>query len=66
VKKLKEAFKNEFLQMRQATGGTVDPQLALYKRLTEEQFNKIVDRYGLEKTAEYVREMEQRSAREGR
>ena len=66
MKKLREAFKNEFLQMRSATGGTVDPQLALYKRLTESQFNKIVERYGLEGTADYIREMEQRSAREGR
>ena len=66
MKKLREAFKSEFLQMRKATGGTVDPQLALYKRLTKQQFNKIVDRYGIEGTAEYIREMEQRAAREGR
>jgi len=64
VKKLRDAFKNEFLQMRAATGGTIDPQLALYNRLTQEQFARIAERYGLEKTAEYVREMEQRLARE--
>ena len=50
--------------MRKATGGTVDPQLALYNRLTQEQFARIAERYGIEKTAEYVREMEQRLARE--
>lgn len=66
MKQLRDAFKDSFLQMRKATGGAIDPQLALYKRLTESQFNKIVSRYGIEKTAEYVREMEQRSAREGR
>lgn len=64
-KPLVDAAHTAFQNNRRALGQDTDPQVALYKKLKEADFQAIEQKYGQEGLAEYIMAMEKRQLRGG-
>ena len=61
MQKMAGAAKTAFDRVASVTGNDESPDVRVYKRLKENDFQVIADRYGAEATVDYIRKMEARS-----
>ena len=61
----RRAAKGAFNQWHGALGIATDSDLDLYKSLEETDIDRIVKKYGVEQTTEYIQEMEKRISKQG-
>ena len=59
-KRIKTAFDKGVSRTQSALGIERDPELRNYKALREEDFTNIAQEFGLERTAQYIEEMERK------
>lgn len=55
---LTHAASGGFDRISSALGGSKDPELAMYEKLTPDHFRAIVKEYGITQASEYINHME--------
>lgn len=58
--RLRGAARSAFDRTSRTSGQPADPDLKLYNTLGEQEFQRIAQQYGQDKTIEYIRKMEAR------
>jgi len=60
-----KAIRGAFSSWHKTLGLNTDSDLDLYKSLSQEDFRRISDKYGMDNTANYIQEMEKRMLKQG-
>lgn len=58
MSRMHTATRKAFSRVSQTAGIPIDPSLRLYKSLTKDDFQKIAQQFGADKTMDYIRTME--------
>lgn len=65
IEKPRNAAKGAYNMWHRALGVESDSDIDLYKSLSQDDFDRISEKYGIENTVEYIREMESRMNKKG-
>jgi len=61
----RRAINTAFGSWHKTLGLNTDSDLDLYKSLSQDDFRRISDKYGIDNTANYIKEMESRMLKQG-